>query len=131
MYEEANFDSFHRDKSVTLDYLYYYKEVKIDKYYTLPPSLPFLQSSQPHTNCGYESPDESKEDIIIEDVERLRQTLTPPDDTYDALATDLILDEFLEEFRDEILDITVVDEEANCNPNKDIEELERLLAKYP
>ncbi|GJZ46890.1 hypothetical protein Tco_0600722 [Tanacetum coccineum] len=140
-----------KEMRVTLDYLYYYKEVKIDKYYTLPPSLPFFQSSQPHTNYGYESPNESKEvdidsmtiaeyelyiakqdpDITIEDVERLRQTLTPPDDTYDALATDLILDEFLEEFRDEILDITVVDEEVNCNPNKDIEELERLLTKYP
>nr|GEX36486.1 hypothetical protein [Tanacetum cinerariifolium] len=134
-YEEASFDSFHRDKSVTLDYPYYYEEVKIDKYYAVPPPLPCFQPSQPHTNYGYESPDESdgvdidsmiiaeyelyieevegdfslsKEDqeeecdeenlkeiwdITIEEVERLKQTLTPPDDTYDALATDSILDE--------------------------------------
>ncbi|GJX63449.1 hypothetical protein Tco_0296349 [Tanacetum coccineum] len=68
-------------------------------------------------------------DITIEDVERLRHILTPPDDTYDAPATDTILDELLEEFGDELLDITVVDKEACCTPNKDMRELERLLAK--
>nr|GFB37030.1 phytochrome B [Tanacetum cinerariifolium] len=40
-----------------------------------------------------------------------------------------ILDELLEEFRDKLLDITVVDEEADCKSARDIEELERLLAK--
>ncbi|GJZ09188.1 hypothetical protein Tco_0543471 [Tanacetum coccineum] len=72
-----------------------------------------------------------RNDIKIEDVERLRKRLTPPHDAYDAPATDPILDELLEEFRDELLDITVVDEEADCNPTRDIEKLERLLTKYP
>ncbi|GKC77750.1 hypothetical protein Tco_1128524, partial [Tanacetum coccineum] len=48
-----------------------------------------------------------------------------------VLATNPILDELLKEFRDELLDTTVVDEEADCNPIRDIEELERLLAKDP
>ncbi|GJV06669.1 retrotransposon ORF1 [Tanacetum coccineum] len=53
---------------------------------------------------------------------------TPPDKDYVAPATKLILDKFLEEFEDEILNITVVDEEADFNPTRDIEELERLIA---
>ncbi|GJX63450.1 hypothetical protein Tco_0296350 [Tanacetum coccineum] len=60
-YIGADYNSFHRDKSVTLDYPYYYKDVKIDKYYALPPLLPCFQPSQPHTKCGYESPDENEE----------------------------------------------------------------------
>ncbi|GJZ96691.1 hypothetical protein Tco_0669025 [Tanacetum coccineum] len=36
-----------------------------------------------------------------------------------------------EEFEDEILNVTMVDEEADCNPTKDIEELERLIVKDP
>ncbi|GJY79964.1 hypothetical protein Tco_0492715 [Tanacetum coccineum] len=56
---------------------------------------------------------------------------TPPDKDYVAPATKSILDELLKEFGDEILNITVVDEEADCNPTKDIEELERLLTKDP
>nr|GEX17647.1 phytochrome B [Tanacetum cinerariifolium] len=43
--------------------------------------------------------------------------------------TDPILDELLEEFGNELLYITVVDEEVDCNPTRDIKELERLLAK--
>ncbi|GJS87748.1 hypothetical protein Tco_0770384 [Tanacetum coccineum] len=105
-------------------------------------------------------------DIMVEDVERLRQLLTPtvhillkpdhvvqpymplipfpnkvnvvrekePDNdvvNYVAPATKSILDELLEEFGDEILNVTVVDEEEECNPAKDIEELERLLANDP
>ncbi|GKB63030.1 hypothetical protein Tco_0919216 [Tanacetum coccineum] len=134
-----------KKESVTLDYLYYCKEVKIKKYYALHPLLLCFQPSKPHTKCGYGSLDESDEMDIDsmtiteyelniakqEDVERLRQMLTPPGDTYDAPATDPILDELLVEFGDELLDITVVDEEADCNPTKDIEELDRLLAKDP
>ncbi|GKD37710.1 hypothetical protein Tco_1257917 [Tanacetum coccineum] len=92
-------------------------------------------------------------DITVKDVERIRQFLTsnipdvmddviqplipktihttPLDKDYVAPATKLILDELLEEFRDEILNVTMVDEEADFNPTKDIEELERLLAKDP
>ncbi|GJR48111.1 hypothetical protein Tco_0572436 [Tanacetum coccineum] len=90
-----------------------------------------------------------KVDITVEDVELIRQFLTPnvpdeidevikplilqpihtapPNDDYVAPATKSILDELLEEFGDEILNVTMVDEEANFNPTKDIEELERLL----
>ncbi|GJY62045.1 hypothetical protein Tco_0462702 [Tanacetum coccineum] len=42
-----------------------------------------------------------------------------------------MLDELLEEFGDEILNVTMVDEEADFNPTKDLEELERLLAMRP
>ncbi|GJV93380.1 NUDIX hydrolase 6-like protein [Tanacetum coccineum] len=88
-------------------------------------------------------------DITIEDVERIRKFFNVPDeidkivqplipepihttplnDDYVAPATKSILDELLEEFRDDILNVTMVDEEAN--PTKDLEELERLLAKEP
>ncbi|GJW58571.1 hypothetical protein Tco_0105302 [Tanacetum coccineum] len=54
---------------------------------------------------------------------------TPPDNDYVAPATSSILDDLLEEFGNEILNVTMVDEGAECNPTKDIEELERLLAK--
>ncbi|GJV35136.1 hypothetical protein Tco_1407613 [Tanacetum coccineum] len=56
---------------------------------------------------------------------------TPLDKDYVAPVTKSILDELLEEFRDEILNVTMVDGEADYNPNKDIEELEKLLAKDP
>ncbi|GJT03161.1 hypothetical protein Tco_0824330 [Tanacetum coccineum] len=94
-----------------------------------------------------------QDDITVEDVELVRQFLmpnvpdemdeviqplipqpihtTPPNDDYFASATKLILDELLEEFGDEILNVTMVDEEADFNPTKDKEELERLLAKDP
>ncbi|GJV36886.1 hypothetical protein Tco_1409363 [Tanacetum coccineum] len=92
-------------------------------------------------------------DITVEDVERIGNFLTPnvpdemdkviqplipqpihttpPNDDYVAPATKSILDELLEEFGDEILNVTMVDEEADFNPTKDIEELERILAKDP
>ncbi|GKA36593.1 hypothetical protein Tco_0723158 [Tanacetum coccineum] len=90
-------------------------------------------------------------DITVEDVERIRKFFnvpdkideiiqplipepihtTPPNDDYVAPATKSILDELLEEFRDEILNATMVDKEADFNPTKDLEELERLLAKEP
>ncbi|GKD64740.1 hypothetical protein Tco_1306848 [Tanacetum coccineum] len=90
-------------------------------------------------------------DITVEDVERIRKIFnvpdeideivqplipepihtTPPNDDYVATATKLILDEVLEEFRDKILNVTMVDDEADCNPTKYFEEHERLLAKEP
>ncbi|GKD22972.1 hypothetical protein Tco_1224675, partial [Tanacetum coccineum] len=90
-------------------------------------------------------------DITVEDVERIRKFFnvpdeideivqplipepihtTPPNDDYVAPATKSILDELLEEFRDEILNVTMDDEEADFNPTKDLEELERLLAEEP
>nr|GEV74122.1 hypothetical protein [Tanacetum cinerariifolium] len=52
---------------------------------------------------------------------------TPPNNDYVAPTTKLILDEF----GDEIVNVTMVDEEADSNPTRDIEDLERLLAKDP
>nr|GEZ87073.1 hypothetical protein [Tanacetum cinerariifolium] len=52
---------------------------------------------------------------------------TPLDKDYVAPATKSIMDELFEKFRDEILNVTMVDEEADYNPNMDIEELEKLL----
>ncbi|GJU37261.1 hypothetical protein Tco_1185615 [Tanacetum coccineum] len=92
-------------------------------------------------------------DITVEDVERIRQFFTPnvpdvmvniiqplipktiyttpPDEDYVAPATKSILDDLLEEFGDEILNVAMVNEGAECSPTKDLEELERLLAKDP
>nr|GEV31280.1 retrovirus-related Pol polyprotein from transposon TNT 1-94 [Tanacetum cinerariifolium] len=73
----------------------------------------------------------SLEEIFNDLFKVIRQILTPPDDAYDAPATNPVLDELLEEFRDELLVNTVVDKEADYNPTRDVEELERLLAKDP
>ncbi|GJU74430.1 hypothetical protein Tco_1265835 [Tanacetum coccineum] len=92
-------------------------------------------------------------DIMVEDVERITQFLspnvpdvvddviqplipktihtTPTDKDYVAPATKSILDDLLEELGNEILNVTMVDEGAECNPTKDIEEFETLLAKDP
>ncbi|GKE98334.1 hypothetical protein Tco_0021685, partial [Tanacetum coccineum] len=56
---------------------------------------------------------------------------TPPRKEYVAPATKSILDDLLEEFRDEILNVTMVDEGADCSLTKDLEELKILLAKDP
>ncbi|GJR90152.1 hypothetical protein Tco_0214163 [Tanacetum coccineum] len=77
-------------------------------------------------------------DITVDDVERIRQFLMPivpnemddviqplipqpihtrpPNDDYVALATKSILDELLEEFRDEIMNVTMDDKEAVKDP---------------
>ncbi|GKF41208.1 hypothetical protein Tco_0124550, partial [Tanacetum coccineum] len=57
--------------------------------------------------------------------------IVQPLDDYVAPATKSILDKLLEEFRDEILNVTMDDEEADFNPTKDLEELERLLVEEP
>ncbi|GJZ31976.1 hypothetical protein Tco_0577023 [Tanacetum coccineum] len=75
-------------------------------------------------------------DITIEDVERVRQFLTPnipdvidniqplilitihttpPDEDYVAPATKSILDDILEEFGDEILNVTMVDKRVDAH----------------
>ncbi|GJR49543.1 hypothetical protein Tco_1400064 [Tanacetum coccineum] len=85
-------------------------------------------------------------DITVDDIEWIRQFLTPNvpdvmddviqplipktihttplDEDYVAPATKSILDELLEEFGNEILNVTMVDEGTECNPTNDIEELE-------
>ncbi|GKG29520.1 hypothetical protein Tco_0416885, partial [Tanacetum coccineum] len=75
-------------------------------------------------------------DITVEDVERIRNFFnvpdeidkivqplipepihtTPPNDDYVASATKSMLDELLEEFVDEMLNVTMVDEEVDFNP---------------
>ncbi|GJY54142.1 hypothetical protein Tco_0445806 [Tanacetum coccineum] len=72
---------------------------------------------------------------VIEDVIQplIPKTLhhTPPNEDYVAPTTKSILDEIFKEFGDEILNITMVEEGPDFNPNKDIEELEKLLANDP
>ncbi|GJV74038.1 hypothetical protein Tco_1494033 [Tanacetum coccineum] len=78
-------------------------------------------------------------DITVEDVERIRNFFnvpdeidkivqhlipepihtTPPNDDYVAPTTKSILDKLLEELGDEILNITMVDDEADFNHTKD------------
>ncbi|GKC52990.1 hypothetical protein Tco_1075735, partial [Tanacetum coccineum] len=91
-------------------------------------------------------------DITVEDVEQIRKCLTPnvpdvinniqpsipktihttpPDKDYVAPATKSILDDLLEEFGGKILNVTMVDEVAECSPTKDLEELKILLVKDP
>nr|GFB66295.1 hypothetical protein [Tanacetum cinerariifolium] len=69
-------------------------------------------------------------DVIQPSIPQTIHT-TLADKDYVAPATKSVLDEHLEEFKDEILNVTVVDEEVNINPTKDIEVLERLLTKDP
>ncbi|GJV78117.1 hypothetical protein Tco_1509701 [Tanacetum coccineum] len=61
----------------------------------------------------------------------VQDNIKEQDDDLNELATKSILDDLLEEFGDEILSVTMVDEGEKCNPAKDLEELERLLAKEP
>ncbi|GJW92363.1 hypothetical protein Tco_0169916 [Tanacetum coccineum] len=60
-------------------------------------------------------------DIMVEDVERLRQLLTPT-------IHDLPIPEPVVQ-ADELLEITVVDEEEDCNPITDIKELSCIVKK--
>nr|GEV44659.1 zf-CCHC domain-containing protein/UBN2 domain-containing protein [Tanacetum cinerariifolium] len=161
-YDEADFDSFHRNKSNTFNYPYSHN---------LPPpnpcSLPvqpypknYLVSTNVSNNVNIKEDQEENSDngdffdmwdITVEDVERIKKFLspklpdvmndviqplilktihtTPPNDDYVALATKPILNELLVEFGDEILNVAMIDEEAD--PTKDIEELERLFFKDP
>ncbi|GJZ07962.1 hypothetical protein Tco_0542245 [Tanacetum coccineum] len=56
-------------------------------------------------------------DITVEDVERIRKFFSVPDE----------LDKIIQP----ILNVAMTDEEADFNPTKDLEELERLLAMRP
>ncbi|GKD36748.1 hypothetical protein Tco_1256955, partial [Tanacetum coccineum] len=123
---------------------------------------PYTPNPQPKDKELSFEEDYNNWEITVEDVERLRQILTPtvhilhePDHVGQPLvplipspdevkvvreeepANDVfsisiqvldVIDDLSKEFRDEILDITVVDEEVDFNPTRDIEELERLIA---
>ncbi|GJW63975.1 hypothetical protein Tco_0115859 [Tanacetum coccineum] len=75
--------------------------------------------------------DQEEDDEIVQPLIPEPIHTIPPNDDYVAPATKSILDELLEEFRDEISNVTMVDDEADFNLTKDLEELERLLAKEP
>ncbi|GJW80090.1 hypothetical protein Tco_0144065 [Tanacetum coccineum] len=138
-YNEADVDSFHRNKSKTFSYLYSHN--------LTPPHPCFLPEVD-----GDDGDTFDMWDIMVEDVEWIRKCFnvpneivqplipehihtTPPNDDYVAPVTksilDELLDELLEEFGNEILNVTMVDEEAAFNPTNDLEELERLLAMRP
>ncbi|GJZ76057.1 hypothetical protein Tco_0640522 [Tanacetum coccineum] len=182
-YNEADVDSFHRNKSKTFSYPYAHNLTPLHPCFL--PVQPYPKNYFVSTNESndvdignmtiaeynlydsiWEHDDDSKEDqeedgddgeifymwdIMTEDVERIRNFFnildeideivqpvilelihtTPPNDDYVAPATKSILDELLKEFGDEILNVAMIDEEADFNPTKDLEELERLLAMRP
>ncbi|GJT84536.1 hypothetical protein Tco_1066253 [Tanacetum coccineum] len=146
-YNEADVDSFHRNKSKTFSYPYSHN---------LTPPYPCFLPVQPYPKNYLVSTNE-RNDVDIENMtiveynlyvakqgpgrnplnetvttidsqEPLPQT-TPPNDDYVAPATKSILEELLEEFGDKILNIATINKEAD--PTKDLEELERLLAMRP
>nr|GEV76728.1 hypothetical protein [Tanacetum cinerariifolium] len=129
-YEEVDFDSFHWNESNTFNYLY--SHGLPPPHPCFPPVRPYPEDCLVSTNdvdnlekeeAQVEDGDDDDDiyEITIKDVERIRQFLAPnvPDD------------EIFEEFKDEILNVTIVDEEANFNLAKDKEELEILIAEDP
>ncbi|GJR20228.1 galactan beta-1,4-galactosyltransferase GALS3-like protein [Tanacetum coccineum] len=111
-YNEAHVDSFHQNKRA--------ENIKRMGHDIVQDSI-------------WEQDDDSDEDQE-EDVQPVIPEpihTTPPDDDYVAPATQSILDKLLEKFGDEILNVAMIEEEADFNPTKDLEELERLLAMRP
>ncbi|GJT09653.1 putative RNA-directed DNA polymerase, partial [Tanacetum coccineum] len=148
-YDEADFSSSHRNKSNTFYYPYSH-DIPPPPVQSYPKN--YLVSTEDSICKQDVDLEEDREedgndrdtfdmwDIMVEDVERIRNFFNIPDeideivqplDDYVAPATKSILDKLLEEFRDEILNVTMDDEEADFNPTKDLEELERLLAEEP
>ncbi|GJV96566.1 hypothetical protein Tco_1548143 [Tanacetum coccineum] len=115
-YDEADFSFSHRNKINTFYYPYSHDM----------PASPV----QSYPKNILVSTKEEDEDVIQPLIPKTLHTI-PPNEDYVASVTKSILDELLEEFGNEILNITMVDEGANFNPNEDIEELEKLLANYP
>ncbi|GJW37226.1 hypothetical protein Tco_0060146 [Tanacetum coccineum] len=88
--------------------------------------LKFIKKKKKEEGAGHMEMEPDIENMTIKPIHT-----TPPNDDYVAPATKLILDELLEEFGDEILNVTMVDNEVDFYPTEDLEELERLLAKEP
>ncbi|GJX55845.1 hypothetical protein Tco_0285742 [Tanacetum coccineum] len=154
-YNEADVNSFHRNKSKTFSYPYSHNLTPLHPCFL--PVQPYLKNYLVSTNESNDEEDGDDGDtfnmwdITVEDVERIRKFFnvpdeidkivqpvtpepihtTPPNDDYVAPATKSILDEHFEEFGDEILNVAMIDKEANFNPTKGLEELERLLAMRP
>ncbi|GJT58436.1 hypothetical protein Tco_1001969 [Tanacetum coccineum] len=136
-----------------------FTEIQIGTFYLLEGEMQDSWKMEPRTIVDWGGPEEDSDDgdtfdmwdITVEDVERIRKIFNvpneldeivqplipepihtiPPNDDYVAPATKSMLDELFEEFRDEILNVTKVNEEADFNPTKGLEELERLLAMRP
>ncbi|GJU51510.1 hypothetical protein Tco_1221065 [Tanacetum coccineum] len=64
IYEEANFNSFHQDKSSAFDYPYYHEDIEINKYHGLPPLHPCFELDQPYIEDGLLSSNMSNEVYI-------------------------------------------------------------------
>ncbi|GJW85949.1 hypothetical protein Tco_0159094 [Tanacetum coccineum] len=69
-------------------------------------------------------------DAVMQSLTSQAIHITPPDHAYVAPATNLILVDISKEFNDELLSISLTDEEAKC-PMMDVEELEQLLVHVP
>ncbi|GJR57318.1 hypothetical protein Tco_1499480 [Tanacetum coccineum] len=65
-------------------------------------------------------------DGIMQPLTPKTDHITPPDDDYVALATNLIFDKQLNKFEEEFFDITKVAEKENDNPVKDVMELSNI-----
>ncbi|GJX37861.1 hypothetical protein Tco_0251164 [Tanacetum coccineum] len=63
-------------------------------------------------------------DEVIQPLIQQPNHTTPPNDDYVAPATKSILDEFLEEFGDEIVNVAMVDEEAAKDPQSHFMEIQ-------
>ncbi|GJX84949.1 hypothetical protein Tco_0335723 [Tanacetum coccineum] len=155
-YYEAGVDSFHRNKSNTFSYPYsrYLPTPPVQPYpknYVVPTKERDDDSEEYHEEDDDDGDTFDMWDITTEDVVRIRKFFnvpdeidkivqplipepihtTPPNNDYVAPITKSMLDELLEEFEYEILNVAMIDEEADFNPTKDLEELERLLAMRP
>ncbi|GKC61312.1 hypothetical protein Tco_1088910 [Tanacetum coccineum] len=157
-YEGAEFNSSNRDKSVTFDFSPYYEDAFTPQFFAQPLNTPnthvdkkdfdlvkilddlFRTGDENLSICEQDVDLEKEEaqveddddedtydiwDITVEDVKRIRQFLTPnvPDE----------MDEVIQPLIPQPLHTTPPndDYEADFNLTKDIEELERLLAKNP
>ncbi|GJX84566.1 hypothetical protein Tco_0335340 [Tanacetum coccineum] len=142
-YNEADVDSFHRNKSKTFSYPYSHN---------LTPPHPCFLHVQPYPKNYLVSTNESN-DVDIENMTIAEYNLyvakqglgmNPLTNGQDIVQDSIWEhDEDSEEDQeengydgdtfeiDEILNVTMVDDEADFNPTKDLEELERLLAKEP
>ncbi|GKD09793.1 hypothetical protein Tco_1189478 [Tanacetum coccineum] len=105
-YEGADFTSSHRDKSITLDFPHYYEDASMVK-----------------KDSDF---DEILDDLFRIGAENLRRM--GQEKVQNGCNVDTSRDTN-HESGDEILNVTMVDEEADFNPTKDIEELERLITK--
>ncbi|GKA13805.1 hypothetical protein Tco_0693451 [Tanacetum coccineum] len=145
-YNEADVDSFHQNKTGP-------KNMKRMGHDIVPDSIweQDDDSEEDQEEDGDDGDTFDMWDITVKDVERIKKFFnvpdeideivqplilepvhtTPPNVDYVAPAIKSILDELLEEFGNEILNVTMVDDEADFNPTKDLDKLERLLAKEP